>query len=255
MTQTTIRFSLLLLSFGMALAQDTIATIQEAREAALSGLRGLTADVEGPSSMDRADGSAMWSSLTRDSAQWPLVEGHGPVGTVSAKQLRHQPPRAARQAFEKAAKLARNKKTQEAANELERAIALDAEFPQAHCDLGAAYTVLGRYPEAEVEFRRAIELIPESSVPHYNLALLLLDTGRYGEAETNVRRAIQLSPDTAKAHMLLGEMLVAASITRREGLSHLHYAARTIPEAQRMLEVLREQEQLNGPWKMASPNQ
>jgi tetratricopeptide (TPR) repeat protein len=255
MTRTTFRLGLTLLSSGIAVAQGPPTAIQETRAATLPDLRGLNEALDIPTAVDRADGSTMWSALTQDPGPRPLIASRAMVGAVSAKQLRHPPPKAARQAYEKALKLTQNKDAQRAMSELEKAIALDPEFPEAHCDLGASYALLGRYPEAEAEFRRAIELIPENSIPRYNLALLLLATGRSGEAEANIRQAIQFSPDAPKAHMLLGEMLAVSPITRMEGVSHLHYAARTIPEAKRMLEALGEHEHFEGAAKMASPKQ
>jgi Flp pilus assembly protein TadD len=126
---------------------------------------------------------------------------------VSAKRLRHQAPKAARAAYNKAGSLIRKKKFEQAVKEFQRAIALDADFAEAHDDLGVAYTRLNRYREAEAEFRRTIELIPDESQPHSNLGWVLLATGRRAEAEASGRRAIHLAPDNAAAHRLVDRFL------------------------------------------------
>jgi Flp pilus assembly protein TadD len=217
--------SLVLLSSGSALPQDSgVPTLQQIRSATIADLRGL------PESMD---GGALWLSLVTGPPP-------APAGAVSAERLRHRPSRAARAAYEKAGRLAREGAAEKAVKELEHAIALDREFAEAHCDLGAAYARLGRYPEAEAELRRAVDLIPEESAPRYNLALLLFAIGQRSEAEANLRRVLQLSPSNAKAHLLIGGLLVDSEQTRAEGLRHLEFAARTLSEANRMIQELRQ---------------
>jgi Tfp pilus assembly protein PilF len=239
--------SLVLLSPGFALPQlSTTPTTQEVLSATLSDMRGRAEAIDTSREYEWSDRSMLWFSLAGNpalgspivSATLPSRQEHSSAASVSAKRLRHRPPKAAREAYEKAAKLARNKDDQKAATELERAIAIDTDFAEAHDDLGVLYACLGRYPQAAVEFRRAMELVPEESLPYSNLAWVLLAIGQRDEAETNVRRAIQLSPDNASAHLLVGRLLIETPASVKEGLWHLEYAALTIPEAKRMVDKL-----------------
>ena len=159
------------------------------------------------------------------------------VGTVSASRLRHRPPKAARKGYEKGLKLLQNRKPEEAVTELEKAIALDPDYAEAHNDLGVAYVRLGRHPEAASEFRRALEMIPGESVPYSNLAGVLFLSGQRDEAEVNARRAIRLSPSSAQARLVLGRLLLDKPDARAEALDHLKYAAKTMPEVKQILKT------------------
>jgi Flp pilus assembly protein TadD len=121
--------------------------------------------------------------------------------------LRHKVPKDARKAYDQALKM---KNLEKAALELERAITLDPEFGDAHCDLGVAYTRLGLLSQAAAEFRRAIELLPEEAIPYSNLAWIQFATGQRAEALANVQRALRLSPDNVPARTLVAKMKKAA---------------------------------------------
>jgi tetratricopeptide (TPR) repeat protein len=56
----------------------------------------------------------------------------GAVGGVAAQT----PPKAARDAFEKAAKAAQNKKTDQAVSNYQKAVALYPDYAEAWCELG-----------------------------------------------------------------------------------------------------------------------
>jgi tetratricopeptide (TPR) repeat protein len=145
-------------------------TPQERLDASLADLRGQKELIET---------SATRNVISFSPTATPMILTVAPparesVGTVSAQRLRHRPPKAARKAYEKAAKLLlQNRKAAEAATELEKAIALDPNYAEAHNELGVAYVRLGRNPEAASEFRRAIALVPGESLPLSNLAWVL----------------------------------------------------------------------------------
>ena len=208
MKRIILRGSLVLLSSGFALPQvPSTPTTREVLSATLSDMRGRAETIDTSGADEWSDRSMLWFSLVGNpSLGSPTVfptripqQERSSAGIVSVKRLRHRATKAAREAYEKADKLARNKEDQKAARELERAIALDTDFAEAHGDLGVLYTCLGRYPEAAAEFRRAMELVPEESLPYSNLAWVLLAMGQRAEAEANVRHAIQLSPDNVQS--------------------------------------------------------
>ncbi len=222
MSRNISRAVLAILGAGFACPQTPATpTPREVLSSALSDMRGLreTVDSSGDPSRGEAssDRSVLWPSLAGSktlSRGWldkpdntPLPHERASAETVSAKRLKHRPPKAAREAYTRAA---RSKNAQKAAQELERAIELDPDFAEAHCDLGVAYARLNRYPEAAAEFRRAMELAPDESLPHANLAWVLLVMGQRTEAETHVRRALQLSPNNAAARLLADRLLIDA---------------------------------------------
>jgi len=115
-------------------------------------------------------------------------------GTVYAAALRHAVPKAAAKAHDRARKLFGSGKVSDAARELEKAVALDPDFAEAHENLGALYIKLGRPAEAEPHSRRAIELNPGLASAHSNYATTLAANGNFPEAEKAGRRAIELDP-------------------------------------------------------------
>jgi len=160
----------LLLSEGVALPQvPGTPSTQEVLSATLSDMRGRAEALDTSREDGWSDRSILFSLTGNPRPGNPIVSAtrlsqqeHFSAASMSAKRLRHRAPKAAREAYEKAGKLARNNEDQKAATELERAIVIDTNFAEAHDDLGVLYTCLGRYPEAAVEFRRAMELVPRS---------------------------------------------------------------------------------------------
>jgi tetratricopeptide (TPR) repeat protein len=133
---------------------------------------------------------------------------HRPVsGLVSVDELRHEPPRAARKAFEQSAKRSQNGDTAGAIAALERAVEIDPIYLQALNNLGSQYVRAGRYAEAADRFRRAIALAPKVPMLHANLAQALLGLRDYPAAEASAREAIALNasdPMTPRAQLALG---------------------------------------------------
>ena len=217
MTRAIVRLSLVLLSSRLAFPQTASKpTPGEMLASSLADMHGLREAFDNFPEDRAVDLKALWFSVLnspmasagRPDGAGPSAQGPPPAVAVSAKRLRHRVPKAARKAYEKANKI---KDVQKEAQELEKAIAFDPDFEEAHSDLGVAYTFLGRYPEAAAEFRRAIELIPEDSLPYSNLAWLMFATGQRAEAWTNVRRALQLSPENPAARRLIGRLGVETS--------------------------------------------
>lgn len=154
-----------------------------------------------------------------------------PEETVSAARLRHKLISRAVAAFSRALKLAQSGAWEVGARELEKAVAIDPGFSEAHGNLGVHYFKMGRLEQAAHEFRCAIELDPATSLDHSNLAVVMLLMHRSEEAETEAQTAIGLDSANFKAHYVLGLLLTRRGKTREEGTEHLLYAARELPEA------------------------
>jgi len=158
--------------------------------------------------------------------------------TVSAATLRHTVPKAASKAYKRGEKLAKSGKLREASLELEKALALDPDFADAHENLGALYMKLERSGEAEPHFRRAIELNPLSSFAHSDLSAVQLLAGDLKAAERSARRALELSAANDWARFVLGLTLLHNGTTQAEGLQNLEYASRSVPAATQVLKAL-----------------
>jgi Flp pilus assembly protein TadD len=152
--------------------------------------------------------AALLADLRGDAASSQAVEISGrvdrPAGqSVTVARLRHKTPREALKAFARAEKLSRAGNKGAAADELEKAVARDPEFAEAHCNLGVQYAQLGRLQEAAGEFERAIALDPSLSKSYYNLGLVYFQVGDVVQAERNVRRALQVSGNNSLARSFL----------------------------------------------------
>jgi len=169
----------------------------------------------------------------------PKAEPKPAGGTVSVASLSHRVPKAAKQAFDRASNFFDKGDVGKAVQELEKAVALDPQYAEAHSDLGVGYMQLQRILEAESEFRRAIALDPYISVAHSNLGWALLWQRNFPDAEQSARRALALALNNDSAHVLLGLLLGAEPATRAEAVRHIEQATGTFPQLGPLLEELR----------------
>jgi len=84
-----------------------------------------------------------------------------------------------------------------AAQNFQKALQLNADFVEAHNNLGAAYSQLGEWDKAIKEYRIALSdpLYRTPAVAHYNIGNALLEKGDLVEALEEFRVATSLSPD------------------------------------------------------------
>jgi tetratricopeptide (TPR) repeat protein len=106
----------------------------------------------------------------------------------------------------------RASRPRDAAEQIERAIAINGRFAPFHNSLGTAWAETGDLDKAAQAFKRAIELQPNYPEALSNLGAVFKNLRRYDEAIEMHRRAIALKPDYADAHNNLGHVLL-----RQEG--------------------------------------
>jgi tetratricopeptide (TPR) repeat protein len=94
----------------------------------------------------------------------------------------------------------------EAAKQLETAVANDPNDEVAHSNLVAVYWELKQWDKAEKHYRIAAKLNPNTN-SHYVFGLVLLDQDRYAEAGEAFRRALTLNPRDNGANTQLGRVL------------------------------------------------
>jgi tetratricopeptide (TPR) repeat protein len=162
-----------------------------------------------------------------------------PAGPISVANLRHPPSRKAYKAFMDAQQLAQNGQFAEATAQLEKAIRLSPDWPEAHTNLAANYLRLGQFEESITEARRSIQLNKPNAIDLGNISYAEYRLNRRGDAIEAARAGLQADPGSPKLHYLLGSLLALDPSTRRESIAHLELAARTLPAARQNLEAAR----------------
>ena len=220
------RCALVIAAIGSCVAQSGPPTAKEIEAIQAK----LTADLRG-----QADVQVPQPDAARTSRRRPAA------GSVSVAQLRHHPPRSAQRNFARGIKLAQAGDHEKAAAEFERAIANDPDFAGAYDRLGVEFARLGRSSDAASVLTRSVALDAGSWNANYDLGVVLYQAGDFAGAERCVRRALDLAQTNPQAHLLLGLLLCSRDETRVDGVQHLQYAARSIPEANEILKRLQQQ--------------
>ena len=127
----------------------------------------------------------------------------------------------------------------------EACIAKDPRHAQAHNNLGAALSELGRYREAEARFREAVAINPAYPDPHANLGVLLHARGLFEDAVASLRRALKLKPDFSDARASLGTALLFLG-HQREARTHLRKVLKAKPAHAQALLGLAELAKMEG---------
>jgi len=107
-----------------------------------------------------------------------------------------------------------------------RAIALNADYAEAHYNLAILLHEHHCLDEAEVAYRRFIQLMPDDVEVHHNLGALLHLQNRLNEAEVAYRHALAVKPDHVEARHNFSLLLLQRG-KLREGW--LEYEARHAP--------------------------
>jgi DNA-binding transcriptional MerR regulator len=97
----------------------------------------------------------------------------------------------------------------------ERALALDPDYADAHCNLGSVYFNQGRRPLAHACYERALALVPEHLEAHLNLATLHEEEGQDAGALRHYRRALALDPFAADTHVSLALLYERLGLRRK----------------------------------------
>lgn len=158
----------------------------------------------------------------------PRTSQGKPGGAVSAARLRHKIPRKALKLF-RAGSL----------DGLEKAVAIDPDYMEAHNNLGCRYLQSGDYPRALQHLERAAELDPSSALTFTNIAVAYVQEQRLQDAEIAVRKALQLGDTSGKAHYVMGIVLLRRGRPREEAVRYLSAAADEFPPARAILDRLR----------------
>ncbi len=120
-----------------------------------------------------------------------------------------------------------------AAQYLNRALALNPNFADAHNHLGIALKEQGRLAEAVASHQRALTLSPNLVAAYINLGNALKQQGNLAEAIRTYEQALRLNPDAMEAYVNLGDALTEMG-KPGEATRYLQQALRlnpNVPEA------------------------
>lgn len=124
--------------------------------------------------------------------------------TVSAREASSAIPKKAREAYNRSVDLSRRGQTQQAIEELKRAIAIYPEYVHAYNDLGVAYIKLDLIDDAIRALEKTIALDPQAFNPRLNLGLANVRRKDFVRAEPSLRAAIGIDAGAPLAHLYLG---------------------------------------------------
>ena len=110
------------------------------------------------------------------------------------------------QTYNAGLELARKERYKDAVEEFKKAIAADANFPQAHYMLALCYKKLSDYKNAEVQFKEAISKDSKFETAYVALANLQSEMDRTTDAINTYNAVLAFSPNCAKANYGLGKI-------------------------------------------------
>jgi tetratricopeptide (TPR) repeat protein len=162
-----------------------------------------------------------------------------PSGPVSVSELQHPPARKAYAAMLSAQRFSDSGDYRHAAEQLQKAISVSPDYADAHWNLAAQYIRLGDYAGSVEESRRAMQLAKPGPLQLCNLAFAQMQLKQYHDAIESARASLRLNAEYPQAHLVLGTLLAQDRGTLPEAIPHLEFAARSLPSAARILELVR----------------
>ncbi|HTN93549.1 MAG TPA: tetratricopeptide repeat protein, partial [Gallionella sp.] len=112
-----------------------------------------------------------------------------------------------------------------AVSSYQQSLKINPGLTEAHNNLGVALRNLGMLDNAISSFDHALKINPNYAEAHFNLAETLKDLGQFESAQASYRRALEINPDFAEAHNNLGStfrnlgQLDAAAASYRRALT------------------------------------
>ena len=125
---------------------------------------------------------------------------------INAAGLLATVPKSARKDFEKAVKVDREGKTEEAITLYRRALEKAPEFYPARNNLGSDYLAKRDYTRAEKQFSEVIRENSQDSEAYFNLGNVYLLTKRFHESNAILLQGMSKDSNSAFGHFLLGSV-------------------------------------------------
>jgi tetratricopeptide (TPR) repeat protein len=171
--------------------------------------------------------SLPWRSLASEAGDDSTV----PVSNIAE----HEPSAAARKVVERAERLSKKGRHEQAIAVYRRAVALDPGYYDAANALALELEAAGQNSEAQTVLRHLTQTAPQHVLAFVNLAALLRQEHRYPEMEAVARQAIKAHAYSLAANYLLGTALVVQGKWTNEAKIELQYAEVRYAEAGALL--------------------
>ncbi len=117
-------------------------------------------------------------------------------------------PKPALDLYEKGVQAAVRGETDQAIDNLRRAVALYPSFGPALNELGVQYLKKGDLDKAAESLQKVLQFSPDAAEPCLNYGIVLLQQKKFPEAEKQLRDAIQKNPNTYTARLYFGITLI-----------------------------------------------
>ncbi len=122
--------------------------------------------------------------------------------------------------YELAISTAKAGQVNEAIDFFRQLIAIAAEYPLAHTNLGLLLLQQNQAADAKAEFLTAIEQDKKDAIAYNHLAIIERQDGLFNEAKAHYLEALQINPDYANAHLNLGILLDIYLQQLEDALTH-----------------------------------
>jgi tetratricopeptide (TPR) repeat protein len=186
---------------------------------------GVLSETDGQIVLDfaGADGSARVAALgsaAGTAASGARSEPQASEGIASGARSEPQASegigRTAAEWFEVGCRLDSERETYaDAIDAYQRALAIDPDHADSHCNLGSVYYSQGRRGPARACFERALAVDPGHVEANLNLATMLEEDGRNEPALRHYRRALESDPFYADAHVSAALLYEKLGLRRR----------------------------------------
>jgi len=187
-----------------------------------------TRELDSLSEMGKSEPASKARTLSVEEADDPTIAGRAIP--------KHDPVPAARKAAEKAEKLSKKGRHEEAAALFRNALGIDPKYYEAANNLALELEAVGKAGEAENVLRGLTKSAPEHVLAFTNLGTLLCQEHRYAEAETVARKALEHHRYSFKSNFLLGAALIDQGHWTDEAKIKLEYAQVKYVEAKALLD-------------------
>ena len=111
------------------------------------------------------------------------------------------------QTVEKTLEQALNETLDKAIACFEKAIQIEPDYADAHCNLGSAFSRRGQIMDAILAYKEALDIEPNFAQPYFNLGILLNNIDKLDEAIACFQSAIDLVPNWVEAKEHLSKVL------------------------------------------------
>lgn len=95
---------------------------------------------------------------------------------------------------------------------IQKAIAIDPNYAEAHSNLGIAHTLMKNREQAISCFEKALTLDPENPSMYYKLGYAYVEAGRFEEAKDITTAALAFNENLEKIHYVLGRTYIGLNI-------------------------------------------